>query len=118
MSDSTKSGDSGKPFIPRPNPVAGPRRVLVQRNPLPTVNRMLEDAYHILGTQLTRFRDKSQSQTFDVKDATAFNKLINSLTTLQDTERKNTALLELSRLTQPELEALSQQSTEILKSGT
>ena len=78
---------------------------------------MLSDAYQTLGSQLMKFRVMSEHETFDVKAATAFNKLITSLTTLQDTERKNTALLELGKLSEAELHQLAAQATEITKSG-
>lgn len=100
--------------IPKPAP-RQPQKVLVQRNPLPSVNRMLSDAYHTLGSQLQRFKVLAESETFDVKNATAFNKLITSLTTLQDTERKNTALLELGKLSEAELLQLASQASDITR---
>jgi len=90
---------------------------MVQRNPMPTVNRMVSDAYHTLGSQLARFKALAETETFDVKNATAFNKLITSLTTLQDTERKNTALLELGSLSEAELKHLAAQASEIIGPG-
>ena len=104
------------PLVPR-IPTREPRKVLVQRNPLPTVNRMLADAYHALGSQLGRYKALAERETFSVKDATAFNKLVSSLTTLQETERRNTALLELGKLTEAELKHLASQASEIVQSG-
>lgn len=99
--------------FPRPKPPVA-RKVLVQRNPLPEVNTMLADAYHTLAAQLREFKAFGDRERFDVKSATAFNKLITSLTTLQETERKNSALLELSKLSPAELEALSGQAHAML----
>jgi hypothetical protein len=101
------------PGMKSPKPVAA-RQVIVHRNPLPEVNRMLADAYHTLAAQLREFKSHGDRARFDVKEATAFNKLITSLTTLQETERKNAALLELSKLSPAELEALSGQAAAML----
>lgn len=84
-----------------------PKQVIVQRNPTPTVNRMVEDAYHILGTQLGLFRNEAHLETFTVQKASAFCKLISSLTSLQETERRRTSLLNLDQLSDAELEALT-----------
>jgi hypothetical protein len=94
------------------------RQVLIQRNPVPEVNRMLADAYHTLAAQLREFKSYGDRERFDVKAATAFNKLITSLTTLQETERKNAALLELSKLSPAELEALSGQAAALLSTDS
>lgn len=108
------SEPTDKPIIPRPGPVQR-RQILVQRNPLPTVNRMLSDAYQTLGSQLAKYRALAEAETFDVKHATAFNKLVTSLTTLQDTERRNVELLKLGQLSEAELQALASQASDIIK---
>lgn len=102
-----------KAIIPRAEPPKA-RQVLIQRNPLPEVNGMLADAYHILASQLREFRSHGDRERFDVKDATAFNKLITSLTTLQETERKNAALLDLAKLSPAELATLAGQAAHML----
>ncbi len=84
---------------------------------MPTVNRMLQDAYQTLGNQLALFQANSHREQFDVKAATAFNKLVTSLTTLQNTERQNTALMKLGELSEAELHALAGQASQILQSN-
>lgn len=79
---------------------------------------MLADAYQTLGSQLARYRTLAERETFSVKDATAFNKLVTSLTTLQNTERQNTALLKLGELSEAELHALAAQASDIIQPGT
>lgn len=101
--------DQPRADMPRARTVE-PRKVLVTRSVLPAVSRMVEDCHHILGNQFGRFRSASQSEQFDVKMATAFNKLVTSLTTLQETQRKNTEAMRLGDLSQAELERLEAQA--------
>jgi hypothetical protein len=75
---------------------------------------MLSDALQTLATQFGMFRADAHREKFDVKNATAFNKLVTSLTTLQESERRNTAQLALSELSQSELERLAEQAQGIL----
>lgn len=79
---------------------------------------MLSDAYHILANQLVKFKEYSHLERFNSRDAVAFSKLVSAITSLQETERRNAALLELSKLSHPELEALAGQAAHMLSGNT
>lgn len=118
MSEDEKDPEIGQKLqFPNPVPIKRPKRMIVQRNPTPTVNRMLDDAYHVLATQLGLFRGEAHQETFTVQKASAFSKLVTSLTSLQETERKRTALLNLSSLSDDELAALDASARQILGEG-
>lgn len=96
---------SEKPEKPK-FPLPAPKRVTVIRSPTPTVNRMLDDAYQVLATQLGMFRGEAHLETFTVQKASAFCKLVTSLTSLQQTEMRRTSQMNLSNLSDDELQAL------------
>lgn len=75
---------------------------------------MLDDAKHALAAQISAYRMNSTMGEWDVKQATAFQKLVQSLATLQASERANADKLNLGELTPEELARLSAQSTRIL----
>lgn len=95
-------------------PKPAPRRVTVVRNPTPTVNRMLDDAYHVLAAQLGLFRGEAHTETFTIQKASAFCKLVTSLTSLQQTEIRRTSLMNLNNLSDEELQALDGPARAIL----
>ena len=103
-------GKMDLPPMPRPKPLPVQKRILIQRNPVPSTNQMVADAYHTLASQLRHFKSFGDREKFDVREATAFNKLVTSVASLQELERKNAAMLELGKLSPDEMAALLQQA--------
>lgn len=90
------------------------RRVIVPRNPTPTVSRMLDDAYQSLAMQLHQFREGAHISEWDGPRAGAFGKLVNALVSLQETERKNADSYSLGQKSDAELEELGRQARQFL----
>lgn len=100
---------SDKPPFPRK--VIEPRKIPVYRETRASVTRMLDSAYNVLGQQFDHYSRYSASNRFSEKECAAFAKLVSSVTSLQESERRQISQLALGALSDAELDRLAEQAT-------
>lgn len=92
-----------------------PRRVVVARDPRPSVEQMLEDCAYTLASQFRQFKQLSQSELFNEKVASSFHKLVTSAASLQALEEKRVAAMRLASYSEAELAELEPAARKLLE---
>lgn len=95
-----------------------PRRVVVPRDPRPSVEQMLEDCAYTLASQFRQFKQLSQTEIFSDKAATSFHKLVACAASLQALEEKRVAAMRLTSYSEAELAQLEPEARKLLGEST
>ena len=92
MSDSP----ADKSRLAIPDVISRPRRVIIHSgSAVPSVHRVLSDAYATIGNEINRLRLLSETEGLDARQAETLQRLIKSFSALQQEERSAQAAIEV-----------------------